>query len=181
MILVDDCLTLQVSFEEFRIKASKVYRQHSKTAESFTRQQPSGVERPDAESSRAREDKKHKEEKSENDVDGAAAEFVNDVVDSAVSVVTGKEQVNAVSQGGAEAQTTEQKQPGKGNLQGSTPSVAGKSGRRPMNAETERHVFSPGPRTPAFTIPEFRWTSLHVKLLKDLFASFESELEAWKT
>nr|AYV89248.1 lipopolysaccharide-responsive and beige-like anchor [Tetranychus evansi] len=35
--------------------------------------------------------------------------------------------------------------------------------------------------TPAFRIPEFRWSSLHLKLLNDLFYSIECDLQMWKS
>ncbi|XP_053205583.1 LOW QUALITY PROTEIN: neurobeachin-like [Panonychus citri] len=35
--------------------------------------------------------------------------------------------------------------------------------------------------TPAFRIPEFRWSPLHLKLLNDLFYSIECDLQMWKS
>ena len=35
--------------------------------------------------------------------------------------------------------------------------------------------------TPAFRIPEFRWSSLHIKLLNDLLYSIECDLQMWRS
>lgn len=46
--------------------------------------------------------------------------------------------------------------------------------------QTNRSSFT-GSATPAFRIPEFRWSSLHLKLLNDLFYSIECDLQMWKS
>uniref|UniRef100_A0A2C9K5K0 Uncharacterized protein n=1 Tax=Biomphalaria glabrata TaxID=6526 RepID=A0A2C9K5K0_BIOGL len=43
------------------------------------------------------------------------------------------------------------------------------------------HIFSPGPRAPAFRIPEFRWSFLHQKLLSDLLFAVETDIQVWKS
>ena len=54
--------------------------------------------------------------------------------------------------------------------------------RNPSNASRSGsgHIFSPGPRAPAFRIPEFRWSFLHQKLLSDLLFAVETDIQVWK-
>lgn len=60
--------------------------------------------------------------------------------------------------------------PGVPSLQ-RNPSIASRGGG---------HIFSPGPRAPAFRIPEFRWSFLHQKLLSDLLFAVETDIQVWK-
>ncbi|XP_035829545.1 neurobeachin, partial [Aplysia californica] len=54
--------------------------------------------------------------------------------------------------------------------------------RHPSNASRGGgHIFSPGPRAPAFRIPEFRWSFLHQKLLSDLLFAVETDIQVWKS
>ncbi|GFR89629.1 neurobeachin [Elysia marginata] len=55
--------------------------------------------------------------------------------------------------------------------------------RNPSNASRSGsgHIFSPGPRAPAFRIPEFRWSFLHQKLLSDLLFAVETDIQVWKS
>ncbi|XP_059162921.1 neurobeachin-like isoform X4 [Physella acuta] len=54
--------------------------------------------------------------------------------------------------------------------------------RNPSNASRGGgHIFSPGPRAPAFRIPEFRWSFLHQKLLSDLLFAVETDIQVWKS
>ncbi|XP_047247715.1 neurobeachin isoform X3 [Girardinichthys multiradiatus] len=50
----------------------------------------------------------------------------------------------------------------------------------PMTDE-HRHQFSPGPRTTMFRIPEFKWSSMHQRLLTDLLFALESDVHAWRS
>lgn len=40
--------------------------------------------------------------------------------------------------------------------------------------------FSPGPSTPPFRIPEFRWSLIHQRLLSDLLYSLEADIQTWR-
>ncbi|MED6293012.1 hypothetical protein CHARACLAT_006445, partial [Characodon lateralis] len=50
----------------------------------------------------------------------------------------------------------------------------------PMTDE-HRQQFSPGPRTTMFRIPEFKWSSMHQRLLTDLLFALESDVHAWRS
>lgn len=57
-------------------------------------------------------------------------------------------------------------------------SVLQNSHQRPI----PHHQNIPGASaTPAFRIPEFQWSPLHLKLLNDLFYSIECDLQMWKS
>uniref|UniRef100_UPI0037E72D99 neurobeachin-like isoform X2 n=1 Tax=Semicossyphus pulcher TaxID=241346 RepID=UPI0037E72D99 len=50
----------------------------------------------------------------------------------------------------------------------------------PMTEE-QRRQFSPGPRTTMFRIPEFKWSSMHQRLLTDLLFALESDVHVWRS
>ncbi|XP_032357931.1 neurobeachin isoform X3 [Etheostoma spectabile] len=50
----------------------------------------------------------------------------------------------------------------------------------PMTEE-QRQQFSPGPRTTMFRIPEFKWSTMHQRLLTDLLFSLESDVHVWRS
>ncbi|KAM9318508.1 neurobeachin isoform 2-T2 [Pholidichthys leucotaenia] len=50
----------------------------------------------------------------------------------------------------------------------------------PMTEE-QRRQFSPGPRTPMFRIPEFKWSPMHQRLLTDLLFALESDVHVWRS
>ncbi|XP_051539342.1 neurobeachin-like isoform X1 [Myxocyprinus asiaticus] len=50
----------------------------------------------------------------------------------------------------------------------------------PMTEE-QRRQFSPGPRTTMFRIPEFKWSSMHQRLLTDLLFALESDVHMWRS
>ncbi|KAM9853820.1 neurobeachin-like isoform 2-T2 [Aulostomus maculatus] len=50
----------------------------------------------------------------------------------------------------------------------------------PMTEE-QRRQFSPGPRTTMFRIPEFKWSSMHQRLLADLLFALESDVHVWRS
>lgn len=43
-----------------------------------------------------------------------------------------------------------------------------------------RHMFSTGPPRPPFRIPEFRWSTIHQRLLSDLLFSLETDIQSWR-
>ncbi|KAM6933600.1 neurobeachin isoform 2-T2 [Xenentodon cancila] len=47
--------------------------------------------------------------------------------------------------------------------------------------EDHRRQFSPGPRTTMFRIPEFKWSSMHQRLLTDLLFALESDVHVWRS
>lgn len=49
----------------------------------------------------------------------------------------------------------------------------------PMTEE-QRRQFSPGPRTTMFRIPEFKWSTMHQRLLTDLLFALESDVHVWR-
>lgn len=49
----------------------------------------------------------------------------------------------------------------------------------PMSEE-QRRQFSPGPRTTMFRIPEFKWSTMHQRLLTDLLFALESDVHVWR-
>ncbi|XP_038673773.1 neurobeachin a isoform X3 [Scyliorhinus canicula] len=50
----------------------------------------------------------------------------------------------------------------------------------PMTEE-QRRQFSPGPRTTMFRIPEFKWSSMHQRLLTDLLFALETDVHVWRS
>lgn len=54
------------------------------------------------------------------------------------------------------------------------PVVSGGEGNTAASAKSKATA------TPAFRIPEFRWSSLHLKLLNDLLYSIEADLQLWR-
>ncbi|KAG7480002.1 neurobeachin-like isoform X2 [Solea senegalensis] len=50
----------------------------------------------------------------------------------------------------------------------------------PMTEE-QRRQFSPGPRTTMFRIPEFKWSTMHQRLLTDLLFALESDVHVWRS
>nr|XP_019943616.1 PREDICTED: neurobeachin-like [Paralichthys olivaceus] len=50
----------------------------------------------------------------------------------------------------------------------------------PMTEE-QRRQFSPGPRTTMFRIPEFKWSTVHQRLLTDLLFALESDVHVWRS
>ncbi|XP_072248234.1 neurobeachin isoform X3 [Leuresthes tenuis] len=50
----------------------------------------------------------------------------------------------------------------------------------PMTEEQQRQ-FSPGPRTTMFRIPEFKWSTMHQRLLTDLLFALESDVHVWRS
>lgn len=44
-----------------------------------------------------------------------------------------------------------------------------------------RQMFSSGPTRPPFRIPEFRWSSIHQRLLSDLLFSLETDVQVWRS
>ncbi|XP_077976450.1 neurobeachin-like isoform X2 [Styela clava] len=68
-----------------------------------------------------------------------------------------------------------------------TSTVTESAGPSTSTQETEQQgkpvtqqQFSPGPRTSVFRIPEFKWSSFHLRLYNDLFATVEREIQTWK-
>uniref|UniRef100_A0A4W3K3E6 Neurobeachin n=1 Tax=Callorhinchus milii TaxID=7868 RepID=A0A4W3K3E6_CALMI len=50
----------------------------------------------------------------------------------------------------------------------------------PMTEE-QRRQFSPGPRTTMFRIPEFKWSTMHQRLLTDLLFALETDVHVWRS
>ena len=191
-------LLLQVSFEEFRIRTAQMYRQFGKLPDSGSDRSPlrlvtfSGSTAPPGDKSGELASANHSEvandlasqhnkeerdtSKTENNIEKSADQFASNVVDHAV--VTAASEENAKEPG----RRTEASQRHEGHVPSAekeqiqlTPPI------KPLGTDgTGRPTFSPTPRAPAFTIPEFRWSTLHVKLLADLFLLFEKEMEGWK-
>ncbi|CAG2161448.1 unnamed protein product [Oppiella nova] len=71
----------------------------------------------------------------------------------------------------------------------SAPSRSNRFGSRRTNPQKEFYSSlilgqKPAPKvsaTPAFRIPEFRWSQLHLKLLNDLLFSIECDLQMWRS
>ncbi|TNN87409.1 Neurobeachin [Liparis tanakae] len=53
--------------------------------------------------------------------------------------------------------------------------------RGTLMTEEQRRQFSPGPRTTMFRIPEFKWSSMHQRLLTDLLFALESDVHVWRS
>lgn len=104
---------------------------------------------------------------SENDI-------VNGEDDGKSSEAASDNSSNAISNG-----HDEQKVDSPEHSQNDSPDVR----RYPSRSQSFRQggqIFSPGPRAPPFRIPEFRWSSLHQKLLSDLLFSVETDIQVWK-
>ena len=117
--------------------------------------------------------------KVENNIEISADGSVSNVLEDAVIMVPSEDSIKETGKR-TEVTIVEQKPEGhtlsKEQIQ-LTPTT------KPLandGAPGQRQAFSPTPRAPAFTIPEFRWSALHVKLLADLFSFFEKEMEGWK-
>lgn len=52
--------------------------------------------------------------------------------------------------------------------------------KRLSNISTGKPTFSPGPSTPPFRIPEFKWSTIHQRLLSDLLYSLEADIQTWR-
>lgn len=52
--------------------------------------------------------------------------------------------------------------------------------RGTLMTEEQRRQFSPGPRTTMFRIPEFKWSTMHQRLLTDLLFALESDVHVWR-
>lgn len=52
---------------------------------------------------------------------------------------------------------------------------------RSSNNSGSRHMFNTGPPRPPFRIPEFRWSSIHQRLLSDLLFSLETDVQVWRS
>lgn len=60
--------------------------------------------------------------------------------------------------------------------------LSGQQTKLNNNSNTQERKFSGIPSTtPAFRIPEFRWSHLHLKLLNDLLYSIECDIQCWKS
>uniref|UniRef100_A0A8D3C339 Neurobeachin n=1 Tax=Scophthalmus maximus TaxID=52904 RepID=A0A8D3C339_SCOMX len=53
--------------------------------------------------------------------------------------------------------------------------------RGTLMTEEQRRQFSPGPRTTMFRIPEFKWSTMHQRLLTDLLFALESDVHVWRS
>ncbi|XP_076332480.1 neurobeachin-like isoform X2 [Tachypleus tridentatus] len=53
--------------------------------------------------------------------------------------------------------------------------------QRSSSGGSERQIFNDGPSRPPFRIPEFRWSSIHQRLLSDLLFSLETDIQVWRS
>ena len=61
-----------------------------------------------------------------------------------------------------------------------TPTYSSRLSSPGQGGQSGRTSFSPGPQSPPFRIPDFRWSSLHQKLLSDLLFAVETDIQMWK-
>uniref|UniRef100_A0A336M010 CSON009290 protein n=1 Tax=Culicoides sonorensis TaxID=179676 RepID=A0A336M010_CULSO len=55
-----------------------------------------------------------------------------------------------------------------------------KEKKRSLYTTSIKTSFSPGPSTPPFRIPEFKWSTIHQRLLSDLLYSLEADIQTWR-
>ncbi|KAG1688833.1 Neurobeachin [Nymphon striatum] len=51
----------------------------------------------------------------------------------------------------------------------------------PSSKPNSRHMFTTGPARPPFRIPDFRWSSIHQRLLSDILFSLETDMQVWRS
>uniref|UniRef100_T1J4P2 BEACH-type PH domain-containing protein n=1 Tax=Strigamia maritima TaxID=126957 RepID=T1J4P2_STRMM len=50
-----------------------------------------------------------------------------------------------------------------------------------QNVTNGRQIFNSGPPRPPFRIPEFRWSTIHQRLLSDVLFSLETDVQVWRS